>query len=168
MTTEFYVYLHSRPDGSPFYVGKGSKKRSRDFKKNRNKYHGHVVAKYGADRIGVCIFPCDSEKQAFDLEVTIIDVLRKAGFNLTNLTDGGDGVVGCAYTPERLLKMSLSHLGKKLPAAQRAKMSAARMGRVVSAQTRAKISVSHLGKKHTAESRAKMSASASKRTRTRK
>lgn len=151
------MYLHTRPDGTPFYVGKGSGQRSHAFFKNRSKYHKNIVLRYGAGKIGVCVFPCASEQNAFELEVIIIEVLRKAGHSLANLTDGGDGVSGYVFTKDDLAKMSAAHIGKTLPPEQRAKMSASRMGRVVSPETRAKLSKAHMGKKHSVEARANMS-----------
>jgi hypothetical protein len=35
---QFYTYLHCKPDGTPFYVGKGSGKRS-NFMYDRNPHH---------------------------------------------------------------------------------------------------------------------------------
>lgn len=68
-----------------------------------------------------------------------ISYFRSVGCNLTNMTDGGDGVVG--YNAD-----------------VRAKMSAARRKRVTTPETRAKMSASMTGKTHTEEARTKISA----------
>lgn len=91
--TQYYTYLHCKPNGDPFYVGKGcGKRRSHDLVR-RNKYHQNIVAKYGKENIGVFVFLCESEKQAFADEIQQIAQLRREGYELCNLTDGGDGPV---------------------------------------------------------------------------
>lgn len=100
-TPQFYTYLHCKPDGEPFYVGKGIRstckdnytKRSHNFTK-RNAYHKNIVAKYGKENIGVFVFPCESEEQAFLNEIQQIAQLRRDGYELCNLTDGGEGSSG--------------------------------------------------------------------------
>ena len=48
--TRFFVYLHKRPDGSVFYVGKGSKARANEFAPSRRTaHHRNVVAKHGRE-----------------------------------------------------------------------------------------------------------------------
>ena len=42
----FYVYLHKKPNGQIFYVGKGKGYRATQ-KSNRNAYWKRVVDKYG-------------------------------------------------------------------------------------------------------------------------
>lgn len=144
---KFYVYLHSRPCGGVFYVGKGSGNRSHDFVKNRNKYYLRTVAKIGRKNVQVSVFPCESESNAFEMEVIIIDVLRSANHRLVNLTDGGDGVRGYAFTDEARAKMSAAQKGKVLTVEHRAKMSASRTGRVHSQETRDRISAANAGKR---------------------
>lgn len=143
--TPFYIYVHAKPDGTPFYVGKGSKGRCFDFINNRNRHFHHVVDKYGEKNILVNTYPCSSEQNAFDLEIIFIDLLRWDGAPLVNLTDGGDGVKGYTFTKEARRKMRAAQLGKTLPSEQRAKMSASHLGRRVSAETRAKISAALIG-----------------------
>lgn len=85
---QFYTYLHCKPDGTPFYVGKGSGRRAYELSR-RNNYHKAIVAKYG---IEIFVFPCDSESQAHADEMQQIAQLRKEGYELCNLTDGGEGL----------------------------------------------------------------------------
>jgi len=93
--TEFCVYIHSRPDGSPFYVGKGVPRRAVDFAPSRRKaHHKNIVAKYGRENILVRTIDCESETHAFALEVEVIKCYRAAGLNLVNITDGGEGASG--------------------------------------------------------------------------
>jgi hypothetical protein len=47
---EHYAYIHCKPDGTPFYVGKGSGDRFR-VSGARNPYYRRTVNKYGAKNI---------------------------------------------------------------------------------------------------------------------
>jgi hypothetical protein len=112
---EFYTYLHCRPDGTPFYVGKGFGNRAYHIERNRNPHHRHIVAKYGAMNIRVYIFECDSETQALTDEIHQIAQLRAEGHNLANITNGGDGVSGLVHS-EKTRRL----LAKKAAMASRA------------------------------------------------
>lgn len=91
----FCTYVHGRPDGMPFYVGKGILSRARDFSPSRRTpHHQNIVKKYGRDNIKICVFLCDGEQDAFSTERLLIKDLRTAGHALINLTDGGEGVSG--------------------------------------------------------------------------
>ena len=110
---EFYIYLHCKPDLTPFYVGKGSGKRSHDFCGRRNKHHKNIVAKYGAENIDVLVFQRESEIQALADEIQWIKVLRDAGYELVNLTNGGEGTSGYRHTVETRARNSSAHIGNK-------------------------------------------------------
>jgi hypothetical protein len=117
MAEEFYTYLHCKPDGTPFYVGKGCKSkqpRSHNFN-NRTKFHKNIVEKYGKSNIQVFVFYCDSEKQAFNDEKQQILQFRNEGFKLVNLTDGGEGTCGLKPSKEKSLKVRQKLFGKKRP-----------------------------------------------------
>jgi hypothetical protein len=88
-----YAYIHCKPDGTPFYVGKGVRSRYKDLI-NRNAYHKKVVAKYGKDNILIAKIDCSTNDNALSLEIGLIKCLRRMGIALTNLTDGGEGNVG--------------------------------------------------------------------------
>lgn len=104
MSATFYCYLHLRPDGSLFYVGKGQGKRSHEFTAGRNQYHKNIVAKYGAENIRVSIIPCESEDHAFATEIQLIKSFRLVGDELANMTDGGEGASGLIQTPDLIAK----------------------------------------------------------------
>lgn len=93
----YYAYIHARPETTDqsgvFYVGKGVGTR-RNPTPHRNRYHGAVVKKPGADRILVGSLDCSDEATAFELEIGLIKCLRRAGVTLTNMTDGGEGTSG--------------------------------------------------------------------------
>jgi len=120
---QFYTYLHCRPDGSPFYVGKGRGKRAFDLRR-RNPHHRNVVAKYGQENIKVFVFPCGSEIESLSDEVLQISQLRRDGCELVNQTDGGDGV----SNPTDLVreKIGSGQRWKVRPESHRMKLAAAR------------------------------------------
>lgn len=130
----FYAYIHCKPDGTPFYVGKGVL--ARVAKKNRphNPRHTRILNKYGADKVLVGKMECSTEDIAFDLERGLIKRLRKMGVGIVNLTEGGDGASGAVRSPETRSKMSAAQtgnqkaLGKKKSDEARAKIAAAKIG----------------------------------------
>jgi hypothetical protein len=90
---DYFSYIHCKPDGVPFYVGKGVRTRYKNFKE-RNVYHKRVVDKHGADNILIGKLDCSTNDIALQLEVGLIKCLRRMGVRLVNLTDGGEGNVG--------------------------------------------------------------------------
>lgn len=112
--TQFYTYLHCKPDGMPFYVGKGSVNRAYELVAGRkNKHHRNIVDKYGKENIGIFVFPCDSEEQEFADEIQQIAQLRRDGYRLSNKTDGGEGASGLVVTPETRMKQSINSQSPK-------------------------------------------------------
>lgn len=138
---QFYVYLHCKPNGDPFYVGKGCGMRAFRVTRTDNAHHAHVVAKYGQENILIYVFPCDSEAAAFDKEIDWIRVLRDFGYKLANHLDGGDN------PPSRK--------GMKISSVGRTNMSAAAKLRIISKETREKMANSLRGHLHTAEQNAR-------------
>ena len=161
---QFYTYLHCKPDGTPFYVGKGHGPRACHFH-NRNVHHRNVVAKYGEASILIFKFPCDSEAQAFSDEVQQIAQLRRDGVVLVNICSGGEGACGAIHSKEAREKRSRSLKGRVFSEETRAKLSIAAKGKVghpLSEATRAKLSAANKGKSKppiSDETREKMSKS---------
>lgn len=117
---KFVVYLHKRPNGEVFYVGKGVLRRAYDLAPSRRtEWHKNIVAKYGRDNILIEIFECDDEAQAFNRERDEIAKAREAGCSLCNLTDGGEGCSGRAITERQAAGLAKGRLagkrGKKGP-----------------------------------------------------
>lgn len=87
------VYVHRRKsDGIVFYIGIGSKARSRN-RWNRSVHWKNVVAKhdYEIDYLAQNV----SVEEAKEIEIEAIKYYReKVGDKLTNITDGGDGGYG--------------------------------------------------------------------------
>jgi len=168
----FYVYLHCRPDGTPFYVGKGSHsgRGNRHLKFNqRNEYHTRIANKYGRKNIGVLVFEMADEKSAFACEIALIKLFRQLGFELANLTDGGEGYSNpsaeslarrsasrklcttrfiTVHTPEAKLKIGEASLRLWSNPEHRAKMSAIGKARVFTDEHRARISAGKKGHKN--------------------
>jgi hypothetical protein len=138
---QFYAYIHAKPDGTPFYIGKGNGRRLNMFHK-RNQHHKNVVAKYGKRNILIGKMDCSDESTAFDLEIGLIKCAKRMGLELANLTDGGHGVSGRVVTPEQRAKISATLMG--------------RPGRPWTEEAKAKVGAAKRGKKRTPEQRAKM------------
>lgn len=119
---EYYTYIHCRPDGTPFYVGKGHGRRANDLS-TRSAWHKSVVAKYGSENIHVGLMSCSSQENAYLLERGIIKCLRRAGVSLVNMTEGGDGTAywtGKKRSSESIEKMRKTKTGVPAPAKQKA------------------------------------------------
>lgn len=158
MNTPFYTYLHLRPDGVPFYAGKGKGKRAHVLE-GRGRWHNNVVEKYSLKNIIIRKVKLGlTEAQAFAHEVELIACLRAFNYDICNVTDGGEGISGCVHSEETRAKMSAAHVGLKHSDESRAKMSAVQKLQVVSFATRAKISMTMKGIVPSEASRAKMSA----------
>ena len=106
---KFYTYLHCKPDGTPFYIGKGNGRRARRFDR-RNKMHRDIVAHYGVENIRIFIFKCESEDQALADEIQQITQFRREGLRLANFNDGGEGQRN--PSKEVRAKLSAAMLGK--------------------------------------------------------
>jgi len=133
---QFYVYIHKKPDGTPFYVGKSGTKRHKSIWRKHNPHHTNIVKKYGPDNIIVELILCASETEAFDLEKRHIKQLRNEGYVLCNLTDGGEGVGGYKRTEE-----------EKLANGKRKKGNTYRRGAKHTDEAKEKNRKAHLGKK---------------------
>ena len=129
MSKVYGVYMHCKPDGNPFYIGKGTAKRSRDFYTTRNARHKSTVAKYGQDSILVRFMACVDESSALEMEKGLIKLFRTCGFDLANYTDGGDGVSGLRHSEEARKAMSAKRLGRKHTDSQKKSISMALLGK---------------------------------------
>jgi hypothetical protein len=105
---------------------------------------------------------CTSNREELnEAERSWIRLFKQEGYDITNLTVGGDGVAGRVYSAEARARLSEQRRGRKMSEEARRNMSAAQtkrhQERPVTAETLEKMSRSHLGYKHTEESKAKMS-----------
>ena len=155
-----FAYIHCKPDGIPFYVGKGALRRA-NYLGERNSYHQAVVNKYGRANVLVGMLECSTSAIAYELEKGLIKCLRSSGIQLTNFTDGGDG--GLNPTPETRKK--LSEAAKKRgvsDACEKAKVAALK-GKTLSEQHKNKLQQAQTGKIFTEEHKRNISISAKKR-----
>jgi hypothetical protein len=137
------AYIHAKPDMTPFYVGKGSVRRSKMFCQ-RNEYHTRTINKIGKDNVVVGFMECSSDDIAFELERGLVKCLKRSGVTLTNLTEGGLG---------GLQDQEAWNKGKKLSDEHKQKLSDAHKG----------MTAWNKGKKWSAETRKKMSIAAKNR-----
>ena len=143
---KFYTYLHCKPDGTPFYVGKGCGNRSNQFSR-RGLHHQNIVTKYGSSNIGVFVFFCESEDAAFADEMRHIAQLRSDGYEIINRTDGGYGGAGRNYTPEVRKKLSIAKIGNKNALGSRGCVGKTNfLGKHHSLESKMKISATKRGK----------------------
>jgi len=108
-----YVYLHAKPQGDIFYVGKGRGDRYLPSK-GRNKHHKHIVFKYGSKNIEVAKIECSSHSIALDLEIGIIKCLLRSGVSLVNQTRGGEGALGRSVSEATRVRLKEKLSGKAL------------------------------------------------------
>lgn len=158
---QFYAYIHARPDGTPFYVGKGHYRRMLNFSK-RNPHHKNIVAKYGKENIMMGKLDCSSEEISFELEKGLISCLKRMNVSLVNRTAGGEGVTGVPLSEEHKAKVSAALMGRpgrpRTPEAL-AKFRATRLGYKASEETKQKMRAAALKREPTSEeTRAKLSA----------
>lgn len=135
------------------------------------------IRKHGAENISVTVLSYVRIDELCDAERWWIAELRGLGYQLLNLTEGGEGNFGWVPTAETRVNMSAG-ASASMTAERRAVLAAARVGKLLSEETkekiskaqrghpayeksaegRARISATHKGKKHTAEHNAKISA----------
>ena len=158
--TGSFAYIHCKPDGNPFYVGKGAWRRVRYFGE-RNPHHKNVVAKYGAENLAYGALECSNDKTAYTLEQGLIKCLRRSGVSLVNRTEGGDG--GRNPTPETRAKLSEAAKKRGVSAAcQEAKVKAIK-GKPLTDEHKEILRQRQTGKVFTEEHRRNISLSAMNR-----
>lgn len=123
-----YAYIHCKPDGTPFYVGKGVRARYKNFK-YRNVYHKRVVAKYGEQNILIGKLECTTNEAALQLEVGLIKCLKRMGVKLTNLTQGGEGTVGWKCPDSVKKAVALANTKRVLTMEQRQRLGDSMRGK---------------------------------------
>jgi NUMOD3 motif len=156
----------------PAYIGMGGEKRpffhARSAKKNGHRNHllqavFEKAWRLGFDDLPIVVFARGlSWDEAIALEQATIARYGRVNNGtgcLTNLTAGGEGVVGAVRSPETCARISAAKKGKKLSEEAKRKMSAVRTGRKHSDETKKKMSIAQKGRTFTDEQRRKMSES---------
>jgi len=138
----FYTYAHYTPEGRLFYIGKGQGRRAYTFHK-RNNYWNHVVEKYGKPDVQI-LANWNTEEEAFDHEVLLIDCFKELGHKLVNLTDGGEGLSGVVAWNKGKTGQVAWNKGVPCREETKLKLSVTNMG--------------HAGHKHTEETKSKIRA----------
>jgi hypothetical protein len=152
----FYTYIHRRNDtGAIFYVGKGIGNRYRQKTGRNDRWH-KIVAKHGFS----CeiVAPWEREDDAFAHEVFLIKTLRELGYQLVNLTDGGEGPSGHRASDESREKMRRAQaIRRATPGAEERRLEALREAKK-SAHHRSITSERMRRQRRAPEARAKQSA----------
>ena len=115
MNREVYIYILSHNDdiryvGRTFNVNKRLRQHINESNKN-NTHKSNWIRKVKNINIEI-IDVCNENNYSF-WEQHYISLYRSWGFNLLNMTIGGEGVSGYKYTKEDRLKRSIKMLGDK-------------------------------------------------------
>jgi group I intron endonuclease len=183
-----HVYTITLNGTDKTYVGITSRKLKDRFRDHRyharkgdtNQYIHKAIAKYGHEAFDwQWLCTCENREDAIRAEMTY----RAAGWTHYNMTDGGEGVVGCVRSEETCRRISEANKGrpawnKGIPMSEEqrsllsaickergmnpetaAKAWASNVGRPRTEYQKQKTSEAWTGRKHTEESKAKMSVS---------
>jgi hypothetical protein len=179
--TYFYTYLYLRDNGTPYYVGKGTRNRAFVGQGHR--------CKLPADKNFILIQEHPSEQAALEAEKFLIQYYGRIDLAtgcLANLTDGGEehgnpsaetrskmsrAKLGRKQSPESIAKreetkrqrgltvetrVKLGNATRKMWSTYRDRMLVLRKRESLSPETLAKMSASHRGSTHTPEVRSKL------------
>lgn len=143
MKTFSLVYVDCKPDGTPFYVGKGSEKRIKLLK--RNKHHQNICQKYPDWYRGMAFAGSEVECNLKEIELILKFGRSDLGQGtLVNYTDGGEGMSNPTF--ETRQKLSKVHSGKVTSEKTKKKLSIAHKGKTLSEEHKIKLSLVKLGK----------------------
>lgn len=113
----YYTYAHYTADTNTlFYIGKGkfynngTRERHRQYW-NRNIWWKRKAQKHGFNSVVLCKFK--EEEDALAHEILLISVFKSLGFELVNLTNGGEGSAGRFFSEESRKKLREANLGSK-------------------------------------------------------
>lgn len=135
----FYVYEWIRLDtNEPFYVGKGHG--DRYIYPYRNRWANNIANKSGA--ISCIIEDNLTEEESLEREIYYIDLYKEEfGFELTNITQGGEGVRGLRHS--KATKEKLAKVMREVRVGENAPM----FGKTQSKEARKKMSLAKIGHK---------------------
>jgi hypothetical protein len=132
----FYTYAYLREDRTPYYIGKGTRKRI--FQKRKR------CCRPPKDKSRIIFLKQNlTEEEAFKHEIYMIAVFGRKDLGtgiLHNRTDGGEGKSGWVASEETRRKMSESGKVKIYSEEHRKKIGESNKRRIVSEETRRKMS----------------------------
>jgi group I intron endonuclease len=160
------IYAFVDDQGQYFYIGKTCNIKRRNREHLFEVKEGNTLPKYNKLRklikegndfndlimVVESNLSCD---QVDDKEIYYIRKLREEGYNLKNLTDGGDG--GIMTTPGISEKIRKAHLGRKCSEDTKKKMSEARIGMKFTDEHKKKLSIARKKRKTTQKTKDKCS-----------
>lgn len=160
------IYVFVDENGKPFYVGRTynlTKRKREHLREVRlgnklpkyNKLRKLIKKGYNFDEL-VCVIEKDIDSELIEQrEIFYIAKLRQEGYNLKNLTDGGEGAINT--TPGLYAKLKKIHTGAKRSQESKEKMSNARMGIIFSEEHKKNLSIARKKRITKVETRIKAS-----------
>ena len=152
-----FIYLRTNKVNGKKYVGQAIdlKARQRNWKCLKSPYAGILINR-AREKYGLYAFDFEILKECPDDELNqwemyYIKELNTKVPNGYNLTDGGDGKLGCPFSEETKKKMSESQKGKKRSEETKMRISEARKGIIFSEETKRKMSEKKKGNKRSEE-----------------
>jgi len=107
-TVPYYTYMHTRNDtGQPFYIGKGTGRRAWDDRRSKRGAHWSNVAQMHGHEVHI-LARWETEKEAHDHEIFLIDTMRSMGIKLVNKSNGGEGTSGYKWSEQSRAKLSIT------------------------------------------------------------
>ena len=176
-TNIYYAYLLKRPNGIPFYVGKGKGRRCYvhlkpwHLKKDENHLKVNVIKQIrhdGGEPVVEILEKNLTEVDAFRIETEQIKLYGRVanGGILVNMTDGGEGQSGFHLKESTKKKLSNRNrregnpfFGKKHTTATLRKIGDTNRGKTLGADWRQKLSISQKGHPKSEETKRKMRSS---------
>ena len=155
-----YIYKVTNLVNGKSYIGQSIDpitRLSKHIKSNSNLLN-EAIKKYGVENFLFEVIKSDVPiEQINEAEIQCIREHNCKVPNGYNLTEGGEGSLGCIPSEETRRKIGLIHKGKVVSEKTREKISAAQTGRIVSQETGNKISKANTGKKASREHKEKIS-----------
>ncbi len=156
----YFVYVLARPDGSPFYVGKGVERRFRQHKWEAARGHRchkcsiiRKIWRNGGQVQRYIMLITENEQEAFEYEKELIALYGR--HTLTNETDGGEGQSGRIVPSDTRAKLSRAGIRRFADPTEREKLSLLNRRRFADPTEREKIAATTKASWQDPETRAK-------------